>query len=68
MNVKIKNYGIIVLAIILTGLGSSLMMKADLGINAYDGMAKSVSTLLSIKVGTIAMSINLLFFSYKLLC
>lgn len=52
---------IIVLAIcvIITGFGASLTMKASLGIGAYDAAAMSVSQLLIIKVGTVAMCFNI---------
>ncbi|MHC1684683.1 MAG: YitT family protein [Clostridiaceae bacterium] len=50
---------ILAICVIITGFGASLTMKASLGIGAYDAAAMSVSQLLIIKVGTVAMCFNI---------
>lgn len=60
MNKFIKQIIILAICVIITGLGASLTMKAALGIGAYDAAAMSISKFLIIKVGTVAMCINIL--------
>lgn len=53
---------IITLAVFVAviGFGSSLTMKASLGIGAYDALSMSISKASLIKVGTIGMCINIM--------
>lgn len=55
----IKQIIVLAICVIITGLGASLTMKASLGIGAYDAAAMSISKTLIIKVGTVAMCINI---------
>lgn len=60
MNKFVKQIIVLAICVIITGLGASLTMKASLGIGAYDAAAMSISKTLIIKVGTVAMCINIL--------
>ena len=58
MNVKSKRYILIVLAFMIVGTGCAFTLKSGIGVGAWDAMAKSVSDLIGIEVGTMGMIFN----------
>lgn len=57
----------ITIAVILSGCGAALMIKAQLGINAYDALTVSFSELYDLHIGTVSMIMNFMFFLFQLL-
>jgi uncharacterized membrane protein YczE len=55
----IKQIIVLTLCVIITAFGATLTMKASLGVGAIDAAMLSISKILFIKVGTIAMLFNL---------
>lgn len=57
-----KNYairwGIVVLGIIFTAVGSAMMLKAEIGVGAWDALAQSLNYTTGIKVGTLSYLMN----------
>lgn len=58
MNRNVKRYLIIILGFIITGTGSALTLKANIGVGAWDALAKSTSDITSIEVGTAGILFN----------
>lgn len=50
----------VILGVTLVGVGSSLMMKAGIGISAIDAFISSISEFTTIRVGTIAILVNIM--------
>lgn len=57
----ILNLILTILAFILTGLGTSMSIKASIGISSFNAMNVSLSNLFHLKIGTITTLANLLF-------
>lgn len=58
MNKAIKRYILIVLAFMTVGTACAFTLKSGIGVGAWDAMAKSVSDLIHIEVGTMGMIFN----------
>lgn len=58
MNKNIKRYTLIVLAFMIVGTACAFTLKSGIGVGAWDAMAKSVSDLIHIEVGTMGMIFN----------
>lgn len=58
MNKVISKCIISVLSVIIVGIGASLALKAAVGVGAWDALSQSISGVISIKVGTISMVMN----------
>lgn len=58
MNKTIKRYILIVLAFMTVGTACAFTLKSGIGVGAWDAMAKSVSDLIHIEVGTMGMIFN----------
>lgn len=54
-------------AMVLSGIGASMMIKAQLGVNAYDALTISISQTFLLPIGTVSMCMNLLFFILQIL-
>ena len=52
----------ITLAVCVSGCGASLMIKAQLGMNAYDALTVSFSELYRLPIGTVSIILNSVFF------
>ena len=50
----------IIIGVILVGVGAATTMKANIGIGAYDSVAKSLSDATGIEVGTMGIVTNCL--------
>lgn len=59
----VKTFGWVVIA----GVGASLLIVADLGVNAYDALSISIAKIFKLKVGTITILFNLCFFLFQVL-
>lgn len=63
MSKKTKNYcirwGLVGLGIIFTSIGSAMMLKAEIGVGAWDALAQSLNYTTGIKVGTLSFLMNL---------
>jgi uncharacterized membrane protein YczE len=55
----IKQIIVLTICVVITAFGATLTMKASLGVGAIDAAMLSISKILFIKVGTIAMIFNL---------
>lgn len=62
MNLQMKKMCLIVIGIILAGFGSASCLKANIGVDAWDALGKSLSDISGIKIGTVGMGLNLLCF------
>lgn len=60
MNKNIKRYLLIVLAFMIVGTGCAFTLKANVGIGAWDALAKTTSDIIHIEVGTMGMAFNCL--------
>ncbi|MEG0592692.1 MAG: hypothetical protein RR512_05220 [Coprobacillus sp.] len=60
MNKNIKRYILIVLAFMIVGTGCAFTLKANVGIGAWDALAKTTSDIIHIEVGTMGMAFNCL--------
>lgn len=58
MNRNVKRYILIVLAFMIVGTACAFTLKSGIGVGAWDAMAKSVSDLIHIEVGTMGMIFN----------
>ena len=54
-------------AVFLNGIGAAMMMKAELGVNAYDALSISFSQVCNLPIGTVTMLMNLLFFLLQII-
>lgn len=63
----IRQIFLLIICIITTGIGVSLIMKAALGIGAYDAAAVSISQVLRLKVGTVSMCANILCVGFQVI-
>lgn len=54
-----KRFIALVICVLLTGVGASLMIKADIGVGAWDALAMSIGSLTGIEVGTVGMMMNI---------
>lgn len=59
MNKAINKLFIVVISVIILGLGVGLALKVAIGVGAWDALAQSVSNVINIKVGTVAMMLNI---------
>jgi len=59
MNKAIHKLFIVAISVIVLGFGVSLALKVAIGVGAWDAFAQSISGVTNIKVGTIAMSLNI---------
>jgi len=59
MNKTIHKLFILTISVIVLGMGVSLALKVAIGVGAWDALAQSISGIVNIKVGTIAMSLNI---------
>lgn len=55
----IKQWVLLVLFVIGTGLGAALIMKVAIGVSAWDGLTQSLAELSNIQIGTMGLLINL---------
>ncbi len=55
----INKFAILTIGIIFTATGASLGLKAAVGVNAWDAVSQSISTVLDMKVGTFSMILNI---------
>lgn len=62
-----KHLFLILCAVMLSGIGASVMIKAQLGVNAYDALTVSLSQVCGLQIGTISMIMNLMFFLFQIL-
>lgn len=58
MSKKIKRYILVVLGFMIVGTGCAFTVKANVGIGAWDALAKSTSDIVGIEVGTAGMIFN----------
>lgn len=54
-----KRFIALVICVLLTGVGASFMIKADIGVGAWDALAMSIGFLTGIEVGTVGMMMNI---------
>lgn len=60
MNKIIKRYILVVLGILIVGCGASFTLKSGIGVGAWDALAKTLSDIAGIEVGTMGMLFNCL--------
>lgn len=58
--INLKGYTLLSVISAIMALAISLMLKASVGVGAFDAFTQSVSLLSGIRIGTIAMGVNLL--------
>lgn len=58
MSKNIKRYILVVLGFMIVGTGCAFTVKANVGIGAWDALAKSTSDIVGIEVGTAGMIFN----------
>ncbi|MEG0453423.1 MAG: hypothetical protein RR428_09355 [Coprobacillus sp.] len=58
MSKNMKRYILIVLAFMIVGTGCAFTLKANVGIGAWDALAKSSSDIIHIEVGTMGIVFN----------
>ena len=58
MTKKIIRYIIVFASVILVGIGASFSVKANVGIGAWDAIAKSIADVISMEIGTMGMILN----------
>ena len=58
MSKNMKRYLLVILGFMITGCGCALTMKANVGVGAWDALAKSTNDLTGIAVGTAGMFFN----------
>lgn len=62
MTEKNKHYlirwGLVALGILFTAIGSAMMLKAEIGVGAWDALAQSLNYMTGIKVGTLSYLMN----------
>lgn len=66
-NIKIKDILLIALAMIILGFGVSLMMKANIGLSAWDALSATLANLFGIKVGDASMISNIIMFTLQII-
>ena len=59
-NKAVKDYIFLSLFIFGTGLGAATIMRVAIGVSAWDALTQSLSELSSIKIGTMAIVLNLI--------
>ena len=59
MNKTIHKVFIVAISVIFLGIGVSIALKVDVGVGAWDALSQSISRVINIKVGTIAMMLNI---------
>lgn len=55
---KVKKYILVVCGFMIVGTGAAFSLKANVGVGAWDALAKSISDVVSIEVGTIGIALN----------
>lgn len=58
MNKNIKRYILVVIGFIIVGTGCAFTLKANVGVGAWDALAKSTSDLTGLEVGTAGIIFN----------
>ncbi len=58
MNYKLKRYLLVIIGFMVVGIAVAFTLKANVGVGAYDAMAKSVSDIIGIEVGTMGIIFN----------
>lgn len=58
MSKTIKRYILVVIGFIIVGTGCAFTLKANIGVGAWDALAKSTSDLTGLEVGTAGMIFN----------
>lgn len=58
MSKNTKRYLLVILGFMITGTGAAITMKANVGVGAWDALAKSTNDLTGIAVGTAGMFFN----------
>lgn len=58
MSKNIKRYILVVIGFIIVGTGAAFTLKANVGVGAWDALAKSTSDILGIEVGTAGILFN----------
>jgi uncharacterized membrane protein YczE len=59
MNKTVHKFIIVAISVIILGIGISLALKVAIGVGAWDALSQSISGVTNIKVGTIAMTLNI---------
>jgi len=58
MNKNIKRYLLVILGFMIVGTGAAFTIKANVGVGAWDALAKSTSDFIGIEVGTAGILFN----------
>lgn len=58
MNKNMKRYMLIVLGFVIVGTGCAFTLKANVGVGAWDALAKSTSDIIGVEVGTAGIVFN----------
>ncbi len=58
MNKTMKRYLLIIIGFMIVGTGAAFTLKANVGIGAWDALAKSTSDIIHLEVGTMGMIFN----------
>jgi len=51
---------LVIVAVIITAIGASITVKANVGVGAYEALNMSISQLSGIKIGTLAIILNII--------
>ena len=58
MSKHLKNMLLVVISVIITAIGASITVKANVGVGAYEALNMSINQLSGIKIGTLAILLN----------
>ena len=59
MTKHLKNMLLVIVAVIITAIGASITVKANVGVGAYEALNMSINQLSGIKIGTLAIILNI---------
>ncbi|MFZ2848215.1 MAG: YitT family protein, partial [Trichococcus flocculiformis] len=59
MTKHLKNMLLVIVAVIITAIGASFTVKANVGVGAYEALNMSINQLSGIKIGTLAIILNI---------
>lgn len=59
MTKHLKNILLVIIAVVITAIGGSFTVKANVGVGAYEALNMNINQLTGIKIGTLAIALNM---------
>ncbi len=59
MSKHIKSMIMVIVSVMITAIGASIMVKANVGVGAYEALSTSMSHITGIKIGTLGIILNI---------